>query len=75
MCATDPPLALSHEPLDQVPARAAAEGQQSYDVHRSWTERIADWIREHVAAALDLLRLRQREEAEVVKRRVPTTFV
>ena len=49
-------------------ARAEAEGQRSYAVHRSWTERIADWIRDHVAAALELLRLRQREEAEVTKR-------
>ena len=52
-------------------ARAEEEGQRSYAVHRSWTERIADWIREHVAAALELLRLRQREEAKIAKRGRP----
>ena len=50
--------------------RAKDEGQQNDDVHRSWDERIAVWIREHVAAALELLGLRQRQEAEVRKDRV-----
>ena len=50
--------------------RAEDEGQQNYDVHRSWAERVATWIREHVAAALELLRLREREEAKVRKDRV-----
>ena len=50
--------------------RAHEEGRQDYDVHRSWTERMASWIREHVAAALELLLLRQRQEDEVTQDRV-----
>ena len=60
--------ALCRAVAARTAARAEAEGQRSYAVHRSWTERIADWIRDHVDAALELLRLRQREEAEVTKR-------
>ena len=60
--------ALCRAVAARTAARAEAEGQRNYAVHRSWTERIADWIRDHVDAALELLRLRQREEAEVTKR-------
>ena len=47
--------------------RAEVEREQSYLVHRSWTDRVATWIREHIAAALELLGLRLRQEAEVAK--------
>ena len=41
-------------------SRAAAEGQRDYDIHPSWAGRIADWIRETVAAGLALIGLRRR---------------
>ena len=48
--------------------RASADGQRNESaVHDSWAERIAAWIREHVAAAVDLLELRLRHEAAVAK--------
>ena len=33
--------------------RAEEEGEPAYAIHDSWADRIADWIREHVAAALE----------------------
>ena len=50
-------------------ARAADEGQRDYGIHQSWAGRIADWIREHVAAALKLLGLRRRQAARLARRK------
>ena len=57
--------ALCRDVTARTAARAEDEGRQVDDVHRSWNERSAAWVREHVAAAQELLRLRQRQKAEV----------
>ena len=62
--------ALCRAVAARTAARAEDEEQQNYKIHRSWTERLAAWIRDNVAAALELLRLRQRQEAEVKRDRV-----
>lgn len=48
--------------------RAADEGKQNYSIHQSWAGRIADWIREHVAAALELIGLRRRQASHLARR-------
>ena len=48
--------------------RAADEGKQDYSIHQSWAGRIADWIREHVAAALELIGLRRRQASHLARR-------
>ncbi len=50
-------------------SRAADEGQRDYGIHQSWAGRIADWIREHVAAALKLLGLRRRQAVRLARRK------
>ena len=50
-------------------SRAADEGQRDYDIHPSWAGRIADWIREHVAAALELIGLRRRQASRLARRK------
>ena len=62
--------ALCRDVAARTAAQAKDEQQQDYDVHHSWTERIAAWIRAHVDAALELLRLRQRQEDKIKRDRV-----
>ena len=50
-------------------SRAADAGQPAYAIHHSWADRIADWIREHVAAGLELLGLRRRQSARRARRK------
>ena len=48
--------------------RAANEGKRDYSIHQSWVDRIAHWIREHVAAALELIGLRRRQASRLARR-------
>ena len=50
-------------------SRAADEGQLDYNIDPSWADRIAAWIRERVAAALELIGLRRRQASRLARRK------